>query len=187
MNIHNYQHLPAILMWSSPNQTRLSISHFEFISHWDPIFFTTKGLSVFRLYSVRIPFWLAVLTILKNDGVRQWLVDYPIYEMEHINFMFETTNQPLHPQYIPNISLLHPHLDHHFGCFNPHNFNWFLTEITLHRFRSPQQLSVTFSWWSKSSVPQNSAVGLVFFWSCQKSLVFVGQDMWKRYPLVMSK
>ena len=26
-------------------------------------------------------YWLVVLTILKNDGVRQW--DYPIYEMEN--------------------------------------------------------------------------------------------------------
>jgi len=34
------------------------------------------------------------LTILKNDGVRQWGWDYPIYEME--NTMFETTNQ-IHP------------------------------------------------------------------------------------------
>jgi hypothetical protein len=31
---------------------------------------------------VRIWNWLVVLTILKNDGVRQWGWDFPIYEME---------------------------------------------------------------------------------------------------------
>jgi len=33
------------------------------------------------------------ITILKNDGVRQWDGWHPIYEMEHDPFMFETTNQ----------------------------------------------------------------------------------------------
>ena len=36
------------------------------------------GLYVFIYIYI---YWLVVLTILKNDGVRQW--DYPIYEMEN--------------------------------------------------------------------------------------------------------
>ena len=40
-------------------------------------------------------YWLVVLTIVKNDGVRQWegWYDYPIYEMENNLVMFKTTNQ----------------------------------------------------------------------------------------------
>ena len=36
-----------------------------------------------------------ILTILKNDGVRQWEGWHPIYEMENTKFRFETTNQLL--------------------------------------------------------------------------------------------
>ena len=36
---------------------------------------------------------VVVLTILKNDGVRQWEGWRPIYEMENDLKMFETTNQ----------------------------------------------------------------------------------------------
>ena len=62
------------------------------------------------------------ITILKNDGVRQWEGWHPIYEMEVIKAMFETTNQQLllqtwstiaptlNPQrsWSPGASILHP-------------------------------------------------------------------------------
>jgi hypothetical protein len=35
--------------------------------------------------------WLVVLTILKNDRVRQWEGLHPIYEMENNPAMFQTT------------------------------------------------------------------------------------------------
>ena len=60
-----------------------------------------------------------VITILKNDGVRQWEGWHPIYEMENFTAMFESTNQgiislvtflPEHPQLLDllvTVSLSH--------------------------------------------------------------------------------
>ena len=46
---------------------------------------------VFHVHPLFILYWLVVLIILKNDGVRQWEGWHPIYEMEVI-----TTNVPNH-------------------------------------------------------------------------------------------
>ena len=46
--------------------------------------------------------WLVVLTMLKNDGVRQWEGWHPVYEMENKPFMFQSplevmdVHEPVH-------------------------------------------------------------------------------------------
>ena len=55
-------------------------------------FMGVSGISWY-IYIYTYYIWLVVLTILKNDGVRQWEGWHPFYMKWKIEFMFQTTNQ----------------------------------------------------------------------------------------------